>query len=110
MSLEKNIQRIADSLAKIEEYLSHAPAPTAPAPTAPAPTAPAPTAPAPAAPAPEATLTVEQLNEVLVAKAAKMGDEGAAIFGMLKQDYGVVGISKISASLYPEIKQKVDAL
>ena len=90
MSLEKNIQRIADSLAKIEEYLSHAPAPTAPA--------------------PEATLTVEQLNEVLVAKAAKMGDEGAAIFGMLKQDYGVVGISKISASLYPEIKQKVDAL
>ena len=36
MSLEKNIQRIADSLAKIEEYLSHAPAPTAPAPTAPA--------------------------------------------------------------------------
>ena len=100
MSLEKNIQRIADSLAKIEEYLSHAPAPTAPAPTAPA----------PAAPAPEATLTVEQLNEVLVAKAAKMGDEGAAIFGMLKQDYGVVGISKISASLYPEIKQKVDAL
>ena len=100
MSLEKNIQRIADSLAKIEEYLSHAPAPTAPAPTAPAPTAPAPTAP----------ITVQQLNEALIAKASQMGDEGTAIFSMLKQDYGVVGITKIDASLYPEIMEKVAAL
>lgn len=82
--------------------------PTPPAPTALGPVAAAPTPPAPAAPA--AAMTMAQLNDILVAEFTRLGNNREPIDKILREQFGVVGVSALPAEKYADLVAAVRAV
>lgn len=89
-------------------------APAAPTPAPAAPAAPAPAAPAPAAPAAPVSLTLEQMNERLIAEVKRLTDAGVEgypkIVEIMKQSFGVDGLQQLPAEKYQELLDQVAQL
>ena len=92
-------------------------APPAPAAAPPAPAATVDTAPPAAAPpappamaTPTTTLvTLQDLNNLAVAKATQMADNGQAVIALI-QSFGVKGLSELPAEQYPAFIEKLNQL
>lgn len=56
------------------------------------------------------SITADDLNVVLATKAGAMGDEGAAIYKLLKDKYKVNGVKELDEAFYPKLKAEVEAL
>lgn len=112
MSIEKDFGRIASALERIATVMegkTSLPV-VAAAPTPPAPAAPAPVAAAPTPPAPAAAMTIKQLNEILVAEFARLGNNREPIDKILREQFGVVGVSALPAEKYSELVAAVRAV
>lgn len=138
MSIEQQLERIAvateatlDVLQGLAAKVEHigsavetvqaaettiAPKPQASAPVAaPQPAAPPVEAPAPAAaPAAPAALTLEQMNERLIAEVKRLTDAGVEgypkIVEIMKQSFGVDGLQQLPAEKYQELLDQVAQL
>jgi len=94
---------------------AEAPAPPAPpepptAPEAPAPPAPpAPAAAQPPLPPTDQVVTVQMVNDAAVAKATAMGDQGAAVMGVIRS-YGAAGLSQIAPAKLGQVLAEIEAL
>ncbi len=56
------------------------------------------------------TVTADELNTLLGAKAEEMNDDGAAIFKLLKDTYKVNGVKELDTMKYAKLKADVEAL
>lgn len=92
-----------------------APPPAAPVTSTAAPTADVPAAPVtPAAPAAPVALTLEQMNERLIAEVKRLTDAGVEgypkIVEIMKQSFGVDGLQQLPAEKYQELLDQVAQL
>ena len=131
MSIEKDFGRIASALERIATVMegktslpvvavapapvpapAPAPAPVAAAPTPPAPAAPVPVAaaPTPPAPSPAVAMTITQLNEILVAEFKRLNNNREPIDNILRDKFGVVGVSALPVEKYSELVDAVRAV
>ena len=58
---------------------------------------------------PAADITPQQLNDIAVAKAKEMGDQGAAVMTLL-QRYNVSKLSELDPSQFAKVKADLEAL
>lgn len=117
MTIESNLARIADALERIATLLTApvltntvavTPTPTAPVPPAATPPAPPAATPA-AAPVPPATMTLEQLNQLLVVEFTRLGNNRQPIDAAIKA-LGANTLSDLNPALYPQLLANVQAV